>query len=143
MKRGLVLLLAVVFLIGAYLYATGRVAWKSSTGKPRSDQNAVQQQLIALARSRGAEANWRRGLGSRQPNDTVYTIEIERALLAAPDQRFVFRGSVEDVVPLPNGRFRVLLQPSLSRSRLKTPGVSPGMKAFPAGGWAGAAGPDF
>ncbi len=34
-------------------------------------------------------------------------------------------------------------RPLLSDSRLKTPGVSPGMKAFPAGGWAGAAGPDL
>ena len=31
----------------------------------------------------------------------------------------------------------------LSDSRLKTPGVSPELKAFPAGGWAGAAGPGF
>ena len=32
---------------------------------------------------------------------------------------------------------------SLSDSRLKTPGVSPGLKASPAGGWAGAAGRVF
>jgi len=52
-----------------------------------------------------------------------------------PAQRMRHTGGIRD------GGIRDVA--TLSDSRLKTPGVSPGLKASPAVGWAGAAGPDF
>ncbi len=68
---------------------------------------------------------------------------VEREILNDLEKEIRERFFDAPVTRAATGIFWLGIATALSRSRLKTPGVSPGMKASPAVGWAGAAGPDF
>jgi len=110
MKRGIVWLAVVALGILGYLYGPDMLS--RFQRKPETRKDSTEEQMLALAKRWGAVVKWEDRIKPRGYLHEVYTIDVERALLRTPDERFAFGGHIRDVVRLPGDRLRVIVGPS-------------------------------
>ncbi len=70
--------------------------------------------MLGLAQRWGAVARWKHRIKRRDYGGKTYTIDVERALLRTPGERFAFAGDVEDVARFSGDVYRVIVRPSYS-----------------------------
>ena len=110
MKRAVGWLAVLALGVLAYLYGPDMLSHFRE--KPERKEDPIEVQMLALAQRWGAVAKWQHRIKSRKYTYKTYTIDVERALLEVPGQRFAFAGSVEDVARVSGELFRVIVSPS-------------------------------
>ncbi len=101
-----------VVMLGILLYLYGPDLHSRSQTKPELKEDPVEKQFLALAGRWSAVARWQHRIKSRGNAERVFTVDVERALLRTPGERFAFAGYIEDVARLSGDLYRVIVMPS-------------------------------
>jgi hypothetical protein len=107
-------ILVIIAVVSWFSYGCGRDSRERDARTRAQAEQRWRSQISAIASKWQAEPNWKSRLKHREDLGTFYSAEINRALLERPGERFLFVGTIEDVMPSQDGKYRVLVGPAFS-----------------------------